>query len=57
MNEYVIEKDSVNFSGEVKDLLKGTISDDDVINYIAIKIARLHEKHLNDIFEKMKEGK
>lgn len=43
---------SEQFNKEIKELLSGNIIDEDVRNYLAIKITRLYEKYVNDICER-----
>lgn len=52
MSKETREKDSEVFQKEVKQMLSGNIADENVVNYIALKITRLHEQHVEDILKK-----
>lgn len=52
MDKATREKDSELFKEEVKQLLSGNLADENVVNYIALKIARLHEQHVENILKK-----
>ena len=52
MNNLDYERDAMEFNKEVKTLLKGNVSDEDIVNYIAIKITKLYEQHIQDIRER-----
>lgn len=51
MTTYELEKESDGFKEDVKQLLTGNISADDVdmINYLALKITRLYEERIKKI--------
>lgn len=51
MTTYELEKESDGFKEDVKHLLTGNISADDVdmINYLALKITRLYEERIKKI--------
>ena len=51
MTAYELEKSSDNFKEDVKQLLTGNISADDVdmINYLALRITRLYEERIKQI--------
>lgn len=52
MNTVTKELNSELFQKEVKKLLSGNIADENVVNYISLKITRLHEQHVEDILKK-----
>ena len=51
MNEENRENNSNQFFEEVKSLLSGVIRDEDTVKYIAFKITRLYEQHVDTVLE------
>lgn len=57
MSEVDFEKDSKAFSEEVKTILSGNVNTDDenVLNYLALKIERVYSEHVRRIVNQINE--
>ena len=56
MSDVDFEKDSKEFAEEVKLILSGNVNTDDenILNYLALKIERVHAKYVELIVDEIK---
>lgn len=58
MSDVDFEKDSKEFAKEVKLILSGNVNTDDenILNYLALKIERVHSEYVKRIVKQIKES-